>query len=82
MRQLLKGLFQKWEIVYATQRIDDYYKAKTRLSKSRIAYKINTLTTDTGNNRRNGTVTTYHIKVKEEDIRRSYDIIHHQLPQY
>ncbi|ALX49690.1 hypothetical protein [Lentibacillus amyloliquefaciens] len=79
MHQFMIGLFQKWEIVYATQNIDDYYKAKNRLNKKGISYKVSTLTTNNGKNRRKGTVTTYHLKVKEEDVQRSYDIIHQRL---
>ncbi|SFD66219.1 hypothetical protein SAMN05216238_10341 [Lentibacillus persicus] len=79
MRLLISRLFPKWDIVHASQNIEDFYKAKTRLYEKGIAYKVSTLTTDNGTNRKNGTVTTYHIKVKEQDVRRSYDVIHQRL---
>ncbi|SFA96273.1 hypothetical protein SAMN04488072_104180 [Lentibacillus halodurans] len=76
MRHLMKDLFQKWEIVHSTQDISDYYKAKARLSDNNIVFKISTMTSNTEKNRKNGSITTYHIKVKEEDVRRSNDAIH------
>ncbi|WP_164667309.1 hypothetical protein [Virgibacillus doumboii] len=76
MRGLFQNLFQKWVIVYSTQNIDQFYKAKARLDENNITYKTDSMSTGGGISGRNGFATTYHIKVKEDYLNISSDVIH------
>ncbi|RYG72557.1 hypothetical protein EU245_10160 [Lentibacillus lipolyticus] len=76
MRGLFNHLFRKWVIVFSTQDISDFYKMKTKLNQHQVDYKTDSVTFKGSYSGRSGYATTYHIKVKEEDLRLTSDIIH------
>ncbi|MFD2762499.1 hypothetical protein [Lentibacillus juripiscarius] len=76
MRDLLRNLFPRWVIAFSTQDIGDFYKVKIRLNQHQVDYKTDSVTFKGGFSGRSRYATTYHIKVKEEDLRLTSDIIH------
>lgn len=75
MRRVFQNLFQKWEIVYATKNIDNFYKAKARLDEYKIVYKTDSMSVGGGVGGRSGFATTYHIKVKSDHLTIGSDVI-------
>jgi hypothetical protein len=77
MKNLFSFLFNKWEVVYSTQDLDDYYKVKEKLSQRGFKYKTESISSGGGEGGGYGFATTYHIKVKKEDVNKSSRAIHH-----
>lgn len=72
----IKNLFSSsWELVYSTQKLEEYYQVKELLSEEGIKLKTKSLSSGGGQGGGYGFATTYQIYVLKEDVHRAHDCI-------
>jgi hypothetical protein len=76
-KKFLKNLFAKWELIYSTQDIAEYYTMKERLEYKDVKYKTKTISSGGGEGGGYGFATTYQLFVPKEVAHKANSALHH-----
>jgi len=77
LKEFIKSLFVKWELVHSTHDAAKHFTMLSRLDDNGIKYKTKTITSGGGVGGGDGFTSIYEILVQNETISIANDAIHH-----
>ena len=77
LKEFIKGLFVKWELVYSTQDATKHFTMLGRLDNNGIKYKTKTISLGGGYGGGEGFNSIYHIYVHKDTLHKANEAIHH-----
>lgn len=79
MKQVVKSIFMKWELVYSTPNVSRHFAILQRLDKKGIKYKTKTISFGGGFGGGEGFNSVYHIYVPKHAVHHAGNTIHHPI---